>query len=80
MSTHFLRVIASRKLPINITNSYDIDQLRSLTASGYVEAVLPVRHGEDHYAVVSRITRRGWEVLEDSLDMAPGEMDEWPVA
>lgn len=75
MSTHFLRVIASRKLPINITNSDDIDQLRNLTASGYVEAVLPVRNAEDHYAVVSRITRRGWEALEENLDMEPQETD-----
>ena len=75
MSMHFLRAIASRKLPVNITNPDDIDQLKVLRASGYVEAVLPVRNSEDHYAVVSRITRRGWEALDDNLDMEPGEMN-----
>lgn len=57
MPVNLLRVIARRKLPINISNPQDIDELRSLKASGYVEAVFLLRNGEDHDAVVSRVTR-----------------------
>lgn len=59
MPVELLKAIATKPLPLTITDPADIDKLRVLRASGHVVAMLPLPGNDQAFARVLHITRKG---------------------
>lgn len=59
MPVELLRAIASKSLPLTITDPAEIDKLRVLRAAGHVVAMLPLPNTDQAFARVLHITQKG---------------------
>ncbi len=65
MPLEFLHEIATKELPLTVTDLAEIDKLRVLRASGHVAALLPAPGASEanQFARVLAVTAKGHEAL-----------------
>jgi hypothetical protein len=63
MPLEMLRELATRVLPVRITDSEQIDKLRQLRDLGDIIVLLPIGYEMVAYASVLLITAHGWRRL-----------------
>lgn len=75
MPVELLKVIATKPLPLTITDPAEIDKLRVLRAAGHVVAMMPRPGTDQPFARVLHITRKGRYAVAEPSSEFRGELD-----
>jgi hypothetical protein len=74
MPVELLKAIATKPLPLTITDPAEIDKLRVLRAAGHVVAMMPMPGTDQAFARVLHITRKGRYAVAEASSELRGEL------